>query len=323
MTNEADLDSDLTGSHVLVTGAAGFIGSALVTRLVEAHGCSVVGVDNERSGDWTRLEVACERDQRAIESLSVDDWAELTEGADFVFHLAAEKYNSSKSTPERVLETNVDAFLRLIQGVGRVARAKIVFTSSLYAYGSLGPEPMGESDVLAPTTTYGASKAMGEYLLRVAERDSGLRWTVARLFFIYGPRQYAKGGYKSVILSNFERIMSGEPPTIYGDGRQALDYVYISDCINALIGLAASESDSLVANVATGSAVTVQQLTEMMLETSGSELSPVYTESDWTAGSVRAGRRDAIEHSIGWRPTVDLDHGLEQVWTWMQERVSA
>lgn len=311
-------ETDLNGARVVVTGAAGFIGAALTDYLVGTFGCEVVAIDNERSGDWDRLSSPVERLDHAIESFGVDDWANITRDVAFVFHLAAEKYNSSKSTPERVLEVNVEAFHRLLQGVNRSeSNPKVVFTSSLYAYGSLGPESMRETDPLQPTTTYGASKAMGEYLLRVAERDFGLRWSVARLFFIYGPGQFAEGGYKSVILSNFERILRGESPTIYGDGRQALDYVFIQDCIDALVALASPAADGLVANVASGKAVSVNELTNAMLAVAGSEVAPTWGDADWTAGTIREGSAARMRDRLQWSTQTDLEVGLRFVWNWM------
>jgi len=315
--------SHLTGARVVITGAAGFIGSALARRLVESHGCEVVAIDNERSGDWSRLDVPIERIDQSIEALSADEWADLCTDADYLFHLAAEKYNSPGSTPERIIDTNVTAFHRLLQGCARAELGKVVFTSSLYAYGSMGPDQMRESDVPKPTTMYGASKVMGENLLRIANRDHGLRWSTARLFFIYGPRQYAEGGYKSVILSNFERILDGQAPTINGDGRQALDYVYIDDCIEALVALAGAETDGMTLNVGSGTAVSIEQLTARMLALASSELAPIYSPPDWTAGSIRCADASSIQEIIEWSSTTDLDAGLEAVFSWMSDHGGA
>ena len=108
---------------------------------------------------------------------------------------------------------------------------------------------MAEDDLPKPTTVYGASKVAGEHLLRVAGHENGLAWTVGRLFFIYGPKQYAEGGYKSVIVKNFERIRSAENPVVFGDGKQALDYVYVDDCVEALLAMLAPEHDGRTYNV--------------------------------------------------------------------------
>ena len=303
----------------VVTGIAGFIGSYLVGRLVE-RGWVVRGLDNERSGDWRRVTVPVERIERDLASLADGELLSLCRGADVLFHLAAEKYNSSKSTPERIIDVNISATRRLFDAAGRAQVGRVIFTSSLYAYGALGPEWMSESDVPAPTTMYGLSKVAGEHLLRVAARDHGLRWTVARLFFIYGPRQYAEGGYKSVILRNFERIRRGERPVILGDGEQALDYVYVDDCVDALLAMLGPEHEGLTYNVAAGRAITVNELTRLMLRAAGSNLAPVPGPADWTAGTVRVGSPRLSAGRLAWRATTPIEEGLARVWRWLGER---
>jgi UDP-glucose 4-epimerase len=302
----------------VVTGAAGFIGSYLTARLVE-QGWAVMGLDNERSGDWRRVNVPVERVQRDLVSLSTEELASLCEGPDALFHLAAEKHNSSKTTPQRTIEVNVLATQRLFDAAARAGIPKVVFTSSLYAYGARGPESMAEDDLPVPITVYGASKVAGEHLLRVAARGNGLGWTVARLFFIYGPRQYAEGGYKSVIIKNFERIRRGESPVVFGDGEQALDYVYIDDCVDALIAMLDTEHDGHTYNVSTGHAITVNRLTRLMLEASGSDLEPVTGPADETAGTVRRGSPALAEQRLGWHASTPIEEGLAHVWTWLEE----
>lgn len=301
----------------LVTGGAGFIGHHLIARLL-GEGHRVIALDNERSGSWDRVDPRAERDARGIEELDVEGWIARLRNVDVLYHLAAEKYNSSNSTPERVLEVNVLATERLVRAAAGIVR-KVIFTSSLYAYGSMGPDSMSETDLAAPTTHYGASKLMGEHLLRAVGRDTPFAWSVARLFFIYGPRQWAEGGYKSVIMSNFERIAAGLAPTVRGDGEQVLDYVYIEDCIDALRTLERSEHDGSTVNVATGAGVSINELTRMMSEISGYSGAPEFVEADWTAGSRRVGDSSRIM-TAGWEPKVSIQDGLALVWRWMNAR---
>lgn len=307
---------ELTIQDALVTGAAGFIGCHLAERLV-VGGCAVRAVDNERSGDWNRLDVPVEKVHADLTELGDAELESLCRGVDVVYHLAAEKYNSSKSTPQKVIDLNVSATRRLYDAAARAGVRKVVFASSLYAYGSMGPGTMRETDVVEPTTSYGISKVAGEHFLRELERLEGLRWAVARLFFVYGPRQYAGGGYKSVIMANFERILHGEHPTIYGDGAQALDYVYVDDVVDGLIALAAPEHDRLLVNLCSGRAVSVAELTRLMLDIAGSDLEPVLCPPDWTAGSRRVGSPDAAAGWLGWRAATSLEDGVARVWDWL------
>ena len=301
--------------RAIVTGAAGFIGSKLVQRLLD-DGVDVVGIDNERSGDWSRVNPSCERINADLGDMTVDDFAQVCAGSDGIFHLAAEKYNSSKSSPEKVLNVNILGMHRLLEGAAKVGNPKVVFTSSLYAYGSMGPLPMAEDDVLTPPTMYGLSKVAGENLLRVAQRDHNQRWAVARLFFVYGPDQYAEGGYKSVIQSNFERLARGEQPTINGDGEQSLDYIFIDDVVKALLQLHQNENDGALVNIGNGAAITINALTDLMQETAGSKLEPKFIPADWTHRSSRVGDNTHCRRTFAWEPETSLHDGLRQFWEW-------
>jgi UDP-glucose 4-epimerase len=301
--------------RALVTGAAGFIGCHLVETLHDG-GCDVTGIDDERSGDWARLQAPCTQVRRDIADLTPVELTELCADADVVFHLAAEKYNSAKATPQKIIDVNISATRRLFAAAAHAHRPKVVFTSSLYAYGAMGPEPMRETDLPAPTTIYGISKVAGEHLLRVRHDEYRLPWSVARLFFVYGPRQFAEGGYKSVIVSNFERLARGEAPTVFGDGEQALDYVYIDDVVAALVALAAPEHDGKTLNISSGHGTTVNGLTAAMLSVSASRLEPQMCPPDWTAGSRRVGDPTAAATELGWKADTPIEVGLQRYWEW-------
>jgi len=304
--------------RVAVTGVAGFIGSHLAQVLIDDH--QVVGFDNCRSGDWGRVPEGVLRHHLDINSPDIEHWQELLTGTEVLFHLAAEKYNSSKSTPQRVIDTNVSATARLLQAAGRAGVRQVVFTSSLYAYGSTGPEPMREDQPLTPTTYYGMSKVAGENLLRVANRDHGLAWSCARLFFVYGPNQYATGGYKSVILSNFERMSRGEPPVINGSGEQRLDYVYVTDVVDALLRLAEPAQAGVTVNIGSGRAPTVNELTHAMQEVASSSLPPSTAAADWTDGTIRCSDPQLAREHLGWSASTPLQQGLREVWDWLLYR---
>jgi len=296
-----------------VTGAAGFIGCHLVDRLA-SDGWAVRGLDDERTGDWGRVKVDVDRVDASLENMSAHELVSVCRGVDLLFHLAAEKHNTPGVTADRTLGVNVAATARLFDAAGAAGVPRIVFTSSLYAYGSSGPAVMSEGDVPTPSTVYGVSKLAGEHLLRATERTFGVQWSVARLFFVYGPRQLAAGGYPSVIVRNFDRIRRDEAPVVNGDGEQALDYVFVVDCVDALVRLGAGDHHGLTVNVASGAAISVRELTGVMLAVTRSSLEPIAGPADWTAGSRRVGSPDIAAEQLGWKATTPLREGLRRVW---------
>lgn len=312
----------LAGSSVVVTGGAGFIGSHLVRRLVELGVARVVVVDSLRYGDQANLAGMSDRVelvQHTLGSDSPDALREPLDAADYLFHLAAEKHNQSKDDPVRVLRANVEGTLTLFEAACKRGVQKILFTSSLYAYGRMQGSPFVETELPRPSTIYGISKLTGEHLLAYCARTFGVRTVALRYLFVYGPRQFAGMGYKSVIVKNFERLLAGQPPTVYGDGEQALDYVYVDDVVEATILAMTSETTGEVFNVGSGEATSVNHLIDTMIGVSGTEQQKQYGPPDWTAGSCRVGDASKIAKSLGWRPRTSLREGLEQTWSWMRE----
>ena len=162
------------------------------------------------------------------------------------------------------------------------------------------------------------SKLAGEHLCRHVKRRYGIPFSALRFYFVYGPRQFAGTGYRSVIVKNFERILGGEPPVIFGDGEQALDYTYVDDVVESVIMALFSDDDGQIYNVASGDAVSINRLTAAMLEAADSKLEPVFGPADWTAGSWRAGDASKIAANLGWRPTTPLVEGLRKTYDWIR-----
>jgi len=296
--------------RALVTGVAGFVGSHLAARLIELGYDSIIGIDNLRTGNVERIPSEVNYIQDDIFSLSFQDWTDYLEPGDHVFHLAAEKYNSSRSTPERLLQTNVLATETLATACENVGVKRLVFTSSLYVYG-LNPElVMSETCVPEPFTLYGASKLMGEGILR---SHADLSWNVARLYFIFGPHQYAHGGYKSVIVKSFERLNASASPEIFGDGLQELDYLFIDDCVDALIELARTDVDSEVFNVSSGVGRRIIDVIDIINEVHPKKETPIYTERDWTHGTRRIGDPSKLMRLTDWEPRTTFREGLRTI----------
>jgi len=317
----------LRGTTAMVTGGCGFIGSHLVRRLLAEGIGRVVVVDSLRYGEAGNLGPApSERAVIVRYTLGTDPRAALAaalEGVDFLFHLAAEKHNQSKDDPERVLQANVLGTSQLFELAAAAGVRKTVFASSLYAYGRATPPRMVETEVPMPATIYGISKLCGERLLAHYAQASAMQGDVLRYFFVYGPRQFAGLGYKSVVIGNFERMRRGEAPVVFGDGRQALDYVFVDDVVEATVRAMRAPTSGALLNVASGQATSIAALTEAMREVAGGAPPPVHAAPDGTAGTVRVGDPARIGAALGWTPAVSLHEGLRRTWTWMQERPAA
>jgi len=310
----------LAGGRYVVTGGCGFIGSHLCRKLVELGAAKVIAVDSLRYGDLSNLaEVPSVEVVR--HTLGTDDPALLTDalrGADGLFHLAAEKHNQSIDSPSAVIRANIEGTQNLYAQAVDAGVRRIVFSSSLYAYGRMDAPAMSEDEVPRPSTIYGISKLAGEHLLTHAVKSSGVTARVLRYFFVYGPRQWAGMGYKSVIVKNAERLLAGQRPLVFGDGEQALDYVFVDDVVEAtLMALAqpvADPSGLELLNIASGTATTVNELLRQLCEVAGAPFLPERGPADFTANSSRSGRTARARAQLGWSASTPLAAGLQQVW---------
>jgi UDP-glucose 4-epimerase len=166
---------------------------------------------------------------------------------------------------------------------------------------------------------YGISKLAGEHVLAHFGQTQDVAWNVLRYLFVYGPKQFAGLGYKSVIMKNFERILTGEPPVILGDGTQELDYVFVDDVVEATLSAMESPVTNEVVNIASGHGTRIDELTEAMLRVSESALRPTHGPPDWTHGSCRVGSAERAAEVLGWRATTPLDVGLRRTFDWIRQ----
>jgi UDP-glucose 4-epimerase len=319
MTATGASDTTIAGRHALVTGGAGFIGSHLVDALLARGARRVTVVDSMRFANEHHAGLPRDRVEVVRFNLGTDPLERLElqlKGVDLLFHLAAEKHNQSLASPEQLLAANVTGTYALFDAAGRAGVRKLVFSSSLYAYGRVAGPPLVESELSPPWSLYGISKLTGEHLAGHARRQHGLRAVSLRYFFTYGPRQFPGTGYKSVIVSNFERLRRGEAPLILGDGQQALDYVFVDDVVDATIRAMESDLDGEVLNIGSGEPTTINALTREMIEVSGRQVTPVHGAADWTAGSSRVAHPAKAHRLLGWQATTSLREGLRRTYDW-------
>jgi UDP-glucose 4-epimerase len=301
--------------RALVTGGAGFIGSNLVERLL-ADGHDVDVVDDLSSGSLGNLsEARAQRNSRmTFQRLDVRS-AAVTEliahrKPEVVFHLAAQaSVTVSVAKPAFDAEVNILGSLNVIEGALSAGTRKVVFAGSGGTlYGVPESVPTREGHPQHPESPYGvAKKAVGDYL-HYYRAVNGLEYTVLALANVYGPRQdpHGEAGVVAIFTS---KLLANERPTIFGDGEQTRDFVFVDDVCDAFVR-AADKGGGLIVNIGTGTETSVQHLFDAMARVTGFPEPARYAAP--RAGEVRRSALDPGRAGIhlGWEPWTDLDAGL-------------
>ena len=319
--------------RVLVTGAAGFIGSHLVDRLL-AEGEEVLAVDNLSSGRLSNLAEA----RRSATGKFTFQRVDVTSNAlgelmkrqkpEVVFHLAAQvDVRKSVADPIHDATVNVLGTLNVLQSASEVGARKVVFTSSGGCiYGEPAPErlPVTEEQVFwpeaMPESPYGVSKKIALDYLRYFKAVQDLDYTALALSNVYGPRQEpaSEVGLEGQVVAIFSRkMLAGRPCTIYGDGTQTRDFVFVDDVVSAFVAARDRGSGELV-NVGSGTEISVNELYAKLAELTGSRFEPVYAAA--RPGELQRIAVDAAKagSELGWAPQVGLGEGLKQTVAWFR-----
>ncbi len=295
----------------LVTGGAGFLGSALANRLVE-QGHHVRVLDDLSAGDRNRLDarvVFTRGDTRDIPKL----WA-LLKGVDCVYHLAARV-----SVPESVLypveynEVNVGGTVSLMTAVRDARVKRVVFTSSGAAYGEQQEQPVRETARLKPASPYAVSKMAAEGYVLALGALWGIETVILRVFNAYGPSQSIPPTHAPVIPQFLKQILGGGSLVIYGDGKQSRDFLYVSDVVDALVAAAqANDVDRAVINVGSGLEVTINALVDAIERVAGRTAHRLYNPTESGGVSRLVADIALAREKLDFRPKVDLQTGLRR-----------
>jgi len=293
---------------ILVTGGAGFIGSHIVDRLIQ-EGHDVVVVDNLSTGKKKNVNRAARFYKVDILSSKMEKIFKK-EKPDLLSHHAAQMdVRRSVADPIYDAQVNILGFLNLLENAVRHGTKKVVFASSGGAvYGEQETFPAAEDHPVRPVSPYGISKLSGEHYLYYYQRVAGLNYVALRYANVYGPRQDPHGE-AGVVAIFCQRLLRGDECTIYGDGLQTRDFVFVGDVVRANLA-ALDAQDSCALNIGTG------------LETNVVDLFGRIDGLVGSRGAVRHGagkegevRRSALDAALagrvlGWRPQVSLDEGL-------------
>jgi UDP-glucose 4-epimerase len=315
--------------RALVTGGAGFIGSTLVDRLlVEGHEVDVI--DDFSTGSLSNLADARGSAGRALTIHHLDITAPavvelmVRRRPEWVFHLAAQAdVRVSVARPVFDAEVNIVGSLHVLEGARQAESQRVIFAASggtLYGEPSADDLPVRESHPHQPLSPYGvAKKAVLDYLVAYRQLHS-VEFSALALANVYGPRQDPHGE-AGVVAIFAERLLRGDPVTVFGDGEQSRDFVYVDDVVDAFVR-AATRGGGLICNIGTGRETSVNQLLATMAEQAGVPINPVL--APLRPGELLRSSLDIERASIqlGWRPWTELADGTHAVIEFVRQQLA-
>jgi nucleoside-diphosphate-sugar epimerase len=304
----------LAGRRVLVTGAAGFLGSHLVPRLID-EGAEVCVLDQPNARRWGLLERAdvaatVRADVRALAERGYDG---ALGDIDAIFHLAAVGVTGDVTDVRQVVTGNIDGTLAVLLAAERL-RSRLVYCGSCFEYGS--GASWSEDALPAPTTEYGAAKVAGWMLANAFARRTGIEVVSLRPFTMYGPMEPPTRLVPSVV----RHALAGRPIDLT-PGDQLRDFVFVDDAVDAFI--AAATTDAAVGgtfNVCTGNPVTVRDIVRRVLQRTGSASEARFGALSYRPSelAVLSGDPSRADQVLKWRARVSLDEGLARTIAWFQ-----
>lgn len=314
----------MRNQRILITGGAGLVGSHLADQLVAEEPREIRILDNLARGRREYLDWACAHGPVTLIEGDVREAAlvrDVMDGVDLVFHEAAIRITECANDPRQAFEVLCAGTFNVLEAAVEAKVGKVVAASSASIYGLAESFPTRE--VHHPynnRTLYGAAKAFNEGLLRSFRDMYGLRTIALRYFNVYGPRMDAFGVYTEVLVRWMERIAAGQPPIIFGDARQTLDFVHVNDVARANVLAARAHVDDDVFNIGSGQETTLLEAAELLLEIMGSSLAPEFAPQRRVnpvprrlADVTRAGE------GLGFHAVVPLRAGLQGLVAWWQQ----
>jgi len=308
------------GKKIIVTGAAGFIGSNLTDKLL-GLGAEVVGIDNLFNGRMENLEEAMKNKNFQFHKGDVRDLnflLDVFEDANVVYHEAAfASVPQSVKMPANCNEVNVNGILNVLNAARRMDIEKVIFASSSSVYGEAATLKKTEDMRRVPISPYGVAKLACEAYMYAYYHVYGLKTTSLRYFNVFGPRQRDDSPYTGVIAIWFNRARNNQNLVVFGDGEQSRDFTYVDDVVQANILAGEKNAAGEIINIGAGSPITLTNLGKLILKLTGKEnLKIEYT--DPRPGDIKHSFADLTKSKtlLGFQPKYKQEEGLREYFLW-------
>ncbi len=315
----------IDGAKLLVTGGCGLIGSSTIDQILADYSpAQIVILDNLTRGSLSNVSAAL-ADKRVKlvrgDIRDVNAVRDALQGVNAVIHMAALRITACAAEPREAFETMCAGTFNVVDEARRAGVEKVVAASSASIYGLAEEFPTREDHhPYNDETWYGASKIMLEGLLRSYKSMYDLPFVALRYFNVYGPRMDIHGKYTEVLIRWMERIAAGQPPIIFGDGLQTMDFVYIDDVARANVLALASDVSGEVFNVARGEETSLRDLADTLLKIMNSDLHIEFAEErSVNPVSRRLADTTKAERLLDFRADVSLEEGLRRLVKWWQQ----
>ncbi|MEA3223617.1 MAG: SDR family oxidoreductase [Thermodesulfobacteriota bacterium] len=314
-------------SRCLITGGAGFIGSHMTQRLVEA-GEEVAVYDNLLTGKISNIKDVLgsvsfiEKDIRDIDAL-----IDAAKGCDYIIHLAAiPSVPLSISKPALTNEVNITGTLNVLMAAREGGVRRVMYASSSAVYGDQFPRMAKKEEMpVNPLSPYATQKAAGEYYLKNFYENYGLETISFRCFNIFGPRQDPNSQYSGVISKFVTRMLRGLPPCVDGDGKQTRDFTYVSNVVDAFVlasKRASKDAAGKTFNIGCGTPVSLLTLIDNITKVTRTKVKPEFAPP--RQGDIRYSYADITlaKRYLGYMPRVDLYQGMEKTIAYYREHIT-